>query len=148
MWTSRADKGFTLVEVMVSLGIFALLFSGALAVMLGERKLEHRNRETIEKTAFLEALRGAMADDTSYDELLELKNKGRLYIAEGAMDMDNLRETGPSVMFSDQEPAEGCFISMHVAEGPVLEAELRLHLRTGGRTELVKTVFYKGSCRR
>jgi len=80
MLTSKADRGFTLIEVMVSLGIFALIFSGALAVKLGEARLANWNKATRENITFLEAVRGTMADSMTYNEILELKNTGRVYI--------------------------------------------------------------------
>jgi prepilin-type N-terminal cleavage/methylation domain-containing protein len=148
MPTSRAKRGFTLVEVLLSLGVFAVLFSGALAVMVGEKKLERWNRETGRNTAFLEALREVMAEEVSYDELLELERTGRVYVAGEDMDLDMLLSEGSSGMFSNSEPETGSFITLHVTGGAVLEAELKLHQQVGGREELVSTKFYKGSFRR
>lgn len=148
MWTSRVDRGFTLVEVVVSLGVFAILFSGALSVMLAEKKLEGWNRETGKNTAFLEALEGVMASSMSYGDILELKSSGRIFVGKEDMDMDKLQAGEVFNLFSEKEPESGSFITLLVAEGPVLEAELRLHQRIHGRTELSSTKFYKASCRR
>jgi len=62
--------------------------------------------------------------------------------------MDKLRAGEVFALFSENEPESGSYITLHVTEAPVLEAELRLHQRIHGRTELASTKFYKGSCRR
>ena len=139
MLTSKADRGFTLIEVMVSLGIFALIFSGALAVKLGEARLANLNKATRENITFLEAVRGTMADSMTYNEILELKNTGRVYICVEDVGIYNFTVAKPD--------AVSC-ISLHIVEGPVLEVEMRLHQSIAGKVEEFYSKFYKGKYKR
>lgn len=148
MCISKADKGFTLIEVMVSLGIFAMLFSGALAVMLSEASLAAWNRLTRDNIVFTEAVAWVMADGMTYSEVLELRDTGRIYIIGEDMEMDFLKERGAYDLFTGTEPAAGCHISLFITEGTVLEVEVRLHQTIRGKADLYSTKFWKGSYKR
>jgi prepilin-type N-terminal cleavage/methylation domain-containing protein len=139
MSTSKADRGFTLIEVIVSLGIFALIFSGALAVKLSEAKLANWNKATRESLTFLEAVRGTMAYSMTYNEILELKNTGRVYICVENVGIYDFTAVKPD--------AVSC-ISLHIIEGPVLEVEMRLHQSVAGKVEVFYSKFYKGNYKR
>jgi prepilin-type N-terminal cleavage/methylation domain-containing protein len=148
MSISKADKGFTLIEVMVSLGIFAMLFSGALAVMLSQTSLAAWNRSTRDNLAFAEAVAGVMADGMTYSEVLELRDTGRIYIRGEDMEMDFIKERGAYGLFTRTEPAAGSRISLHITEGPVLEVEVRLHQIIRGKADVYSSRFWKGSYKR
>lgn len=148
MSISKADRGFTLIEVMVSLGIFAMLFSCSLAVMLSETSLAAWNRSTRDNLAFAEALSGVMADSMTYGEVLELMDTGRIYIRGEDMEMDFIKERGAYALFTEAEPAAGSHISLHITDGPVLEVELRLHQITRGKADVYRSKFWKGSYKR
>jgi len=148
MSISKAKNGFTLIEVMVSLGIFALLFSGALAVMISETRLANWNRSTRDNIAFLGALKAVMEDEMTYSEVLELRNTGRIYIGGDDMEMELIKERGADALFTGTEPANGSYISLNITEGQVLEVEVRLNQTVCGRSEVFRSTFWKGSCRR
>jgi prepilin-type N-terminal cleavage/methylation domain-containing protein len=139
MLTSRADRGFTLIEVMVSLGIFALIFSGALTVKLSEAKLASWNIATRNNMVFLEAVRGTMVDSMTYIDILDIKNTGRVYIC--------VEDVG-TYNFTAAKPDKVSYISLHIIEGPVLEVEMRLHQSAAGKVEVFYSKFYKGNYKR
>jgi prepilin-type N-terminal cleavage/methylation domain-containing protein len=148
MYISKADKGFTLIEVMVSLGIFAMLFSGAVAVMLSETSLAAWNRSIRYNLAFTEAVSGVMADGMTYSEVLKLRDTGRIYIRGEDMEMDFIKEREAYDLFTGTEPAAGSYISLNITEGPVLEVEVRLHQIVRGKADVYSSKFWKGSYKR
>ena len=139
MLTLKAEEGFTLIEVVVSLGIFALIFSGALAVKLSEARLASWNSAARDNLTFLEAVRGTMADSMTYSDILDLKNTGRIYILVEDLEIYN---------FTAAKPDKVSYISMHVIEGPVLEVEMRLHQYAVGKVEVFYSKFFKGKYKR
>jgi prepilin-type N-terminal cleavage/methylation domain-containing protein len=139
MLISKAERGFTLIEVVVSLGIFALIFSGALAVKLSEERLANWNSTTRDNLTYLEAVRGIMVDSMTYSDILDLKNTGRVYICVEDLGIYN---------FTAARPERVSYISMRIIEGPVIEVEMELHQYAFGKEEFFDSKFFKGKYKR
>ncbi len=137
-------KGFTLVEVMVSLSIFTLLSFFSFSMMFSSLRLAQSNERQSENLAALEALKCIMTYNFSYEEVMELKNDNRIYLDLQDFPYEYFKDQRLKEAFSSQMPDSGEYISLDIKEGSVLVVNLSMHYKFNNREEICKTEFYKG----
>ncbi|MHC1721125.1 MAG: type II secretion system protein [Clostridiaceae bacterium] len=148
MLNSKADKGFTIIEVIISLCIFAMIFSGALLIMKSTVKLKAWNEATKTNLDCLEGLKGIMENSMSYNDIIDLCRSGRIYIAEENLNLDTMKAEEIESIFTELKPEEGSYITIYASEGNVLTVEIDLYQKAGSMENEFITKFYKGSYRR
>jgi len=148
MWNLKTSKGFALIEVMISLSLFAMLFSAALSIMISELKLEKCNSESCKSLAYLEGLKEVGANNFSYDDVLYLKNQNKLYVSSGKMEYDLLEGSEVKAIFTDLKPNSYPYIAINIKGESVLTVTMELHSLICNREDVFSTCFYKGMYKR
>jgi len=148
MLNSKAKKGFTLIEVIISLCIFTLIFSGALYIMKNAVNLNEWNKTAKNGLDCLEGLKGIMISSMNYDDILDLCSSGRIYVAEENLNLDRIKAEDTKSIFTASKPEEGSYITINDSGGNVLTVEMDLYQKAGSLENEFSTKFYKGSYRR
>lgn len=148
MLNSKAKQGFTLIEVVISLFIFTLVFMGALEIMKNSIELKEWNRTSKNNLDCLEGLKGIMISSMSNSDITGLLCSGRIYVAEENLDMDTIKGEDVKSIFTASKPEEGDYITVNILEGDVLTVEMELYQKTGRSENVFSAKFYKGSYRR
>lgn len=144
MWISKTKKGFTILEVILSLSIFAMMSSFALSLMIDSKKLEKNYIQLNTNISFLEGIKSVMASSFSYNDILTLKSENRLYISSENMDYESLKDNRTKSIFTRYEPEHFPYIYVSIEGDKVIKATL--NLKTGD--ESYKAEVYKGRYKR
>ncbi|MGE5627473.1 MAG: type II secretion system protein [Solirubrobacterales bacterium] len=144
MWISKTNKGFTILEVILSLSIFAMMSSFALALMINSKKLENQYNNLNKNLSYLEGIKTIMVSSYSYNDILTLKNDNRVYISNENMDYELLKDNRSKSIFTSVEPKHVPYIYLNFEGDKVIKATLILKTEN----ELYKTELFKGSYKR
>lgn len=148
MWNLRTENGFTLIEVLISLSLFAMLFCGALTIKLSELKLERSNNYYGGSFAYFEGLKGVASKNLSYNDISYLRNSSKIYVSKDNMDYELLKGDEVSSIFTEIKPEEYPYIAFDIQGEEVLNVTMVLHSRIYDKEEVFTTRFYKGRYKR
>jgi len=148
MLNSKAKQGFTLIEVLISLFIFTLVFIGALDIMKNSVELKEWNKTTKNNLDCLEGLKEIMMGSMSHSDITGLLSSGKIYVVEENLHLDAIKGADIKSIFTASKPEEGDYITVNISEGKVLMVEIDLYQKTGRVENGFSTKFYKGSYRR
>lgn len=144
MLISKNKRGFTLVEVLVSLGIFAMVLLSAVSLMATSNKLEKRYNRLQKEITYLEGLKGVMEGNFSHSEISNLKNENKIYITKENMDYEYLKDERIKSAFTSSEPDKMPYISIQVEGDRVLKVVINLNTWGDKEKQIYQGVFYKG----
>ena len=147
MLNSKTNKGFTLIEILISLSLFTMLFSFALSMELSKLKLERYNNDLRLSLSYLEGLRGVAANNLSYMDILNLKNSNKIYVGKDNMNFELLKEYS-SLIFTYEKPGGYPYIILDISGEEVLNVTMELHSFHYGKEEIITTRLYKGRYKR
>lgn len=140
-----SNKGFTLIEVMVSLSIFSMLFLFALTIQIDNAKIKGYNNKLNENINFYEALKNDLIGNISFSKLKVYTGK-TIYLDKEEMNLKFLKDNYDKIIDSFSEEAKTTdFIELQVIDSaPVLKLELRMQINYNADTENMDFEFYKG----
>jgi prepilin-type N-terminal cleavage/methylation domain-containing protein len=139
-------KAFTLVEVMVSLSIFSLLFLFALSMEMTNIKIKKYNEDTRINLNFYEALKNNLMNNSSYNSLKAYSGK-TVYLEKEKMNLSFLKDNYYKIsdFFSALKPEVKPYIEIQVIDSsPVLKLILKMYLTLNGNEENIDYEFYRG----
>lgn len=139
-------KAFTLVEVMVSLSIFSLLFLFALSMEMTNIKMKKYNEDMRINLNFYDALKNDLMNNSLYTSLKAYSGK-TVYLEKEKMNLTFLKENYNKISdcFSIPLPDVKPYIELQVIDSsPVLKLILKMHLAMNDNEENIDYEFYKG----
>lgn len=148
MLNLKIKKGFTLIEVLLSMSLFAMLFSAALSIKLSELKVEKWNSECNKNLAYLEGLKVVMANNFSYSDVLSLKNGNKIYINKDNMKYDLLEVSDVKSVFTDVKPISNPYIVLNIQGENVLDVTIEFYSLVNNKEDVYFAKFYKGMYKR
>lgn len=148
MLNLKNKEGFTLVEIMVSLCIFSLIFTGVMDIMIASVKLEKWNKSTRNNLTCFKALKGIMESTMNYDDIVWIADNGRVYVTQENLDFNKIKSNDIKKIFSMSKPEKGSFISIEIEGDDVLTVKMVLYQACGREHDEFSTKFYKGNYKR
>lgn len=145
MLKSKTKKGFTLIEVMVGIAIFSILFSATMTLQLGYMRLKLHNEKMNNYRFYIETVRNRMLYDISYNKICELRNSSKIYINKNHINLESLRNEDIMSIFDPSVESEKLYIKADIEGGEVLKIELKLNTLVLGKMEAITCEFYKGA---
>lgn len=148
MLISNSKKGFTLIEVLCSVTLFAVLFMIVLTMQINVLKVQRYTKQVNSYSLFMEELKNTMIYNSTYDEIEKLNLEHRYYIPEENIDIDKLREQGVINMFVETKPLKEPYLEIKIENDKVLRVNLKLYVNVINSTKVMESEFYKGKYKR
>lgn len=148
MLKSKTKKGFTLIEVLCSLCIFYIMFTAALTTQCSSINIRKNNIDLKNYCLFFEALRDNMEYNALYDEILQLKSDGKFYVSSEKIDIDTIKNSNLTTMFSNTIPATEPYVKVSISEGDILKVNISLFYKLFNTEQNLQCIFYKGKYKR
>jgi len=148
MFRSNKKKGITLIEVICSITLFAILFMITLTMELQVLKVQRYNKQTNKYALFMEEIKNIMIYNATYDELKRLKSENRYYISTENIDFDKLIEKDVMNMFIETKPLKEPYLEVGVEDGKVLKVNFKLYAKVINNIIVMECEFYKGKYKR
>jgi len=148
MWNLKTNKEFILIEILISISLFAMLFSFALSLELNELKLGRYNNDFRSSVSFLEGLRGVTVNNLSYNDILYIKNSNKIYVNKANMNYELLKGDIINSIFDEEKPGKYPYISLDIRGEDVLNITMELHSLKDNKEEVLSTRLYKGRYKR
>jgi len=145
MLVSLKNKGFTLVEVLCSLGVFSIIFVCMMSFDVTALNMKKDISSTKNNIAIMEALKNNIIYSMTFEELKLLQTNSKFYVNSENMSVDRIRLLGSGV-FADQYHAGSLYIKLTFSTLELNVYKLNLSLYSGkvsGTSEL-QCDFYKG----
>lgn len=151
MWKSNSKKGYTLIEIVCSLTILAILLLAAMITELYYFSLKRYNQNLLQCTCYLEALKSNLRDQYSYADINSLQAARNYYVPKENINMDELKETNFISDLLVQPPLEVevlekpyVEIRKEIGEGRCINIKLTAYIQNKSGTETLKIEFLKG----
>ncbi|MGK0466252.1 type IV pilus modification PilV family protein [Clostridium sp.] len=142
----RSDKGFTLVEVICSLGIFSILFISVMSYDITSSKIKNTIKDTNNNVFILETIKNNMIYAMTFQELEVLKRNDRVFINSGNMTLPKIKQSTMNV-FSEDALTEKPYVKLDFLKYELNVYTLRLALYDDNQSDIpsLQCNFYKGN---
>lgn len=91
MLISKTEKGFSMIEAILSTAMFMIILSCIVNMYAKVINIKNENKLIYQYTAFMEALKNNMEYNMTYDDLQNLYTDSKLYIYSGDINIDSLK---------------------------------------------------------
>jgi len=138
-------KGFTLVEVICSLGVFSIIFMCIISYEVASLKMKKEIKNTNNNVVIIENLKNNIIYAMSFMELSNLNLDGKIYINKKDIILDENKILAKTV-FTNQEPTSSPYIKLTFLSLDLNVYKLNLSLYSGKPNDSVELEcnFYKG----
>lgn len=138
-------KGFTLVEVICSLGVFSIIFICIMSYEVAALNMKKDVKNINNNVVIIENLKNNIIYAMTFIELTNLKNEGKIYINKKNIILDENKMIVKTV-FTNQEPALNPYIKLTFLCLDVNVYKLNLALYSGKPSNVLELecTFYKG----
>ncbi|MCB2291975.1 prepilin-type N-terminal cleavage/methylation domain-containing protein [Clostridium algoriphilum] len=145
MSKSLNKKGFTLIEVLCSLGVFSIIFICIMSFDITSLNMKKDIKTTNNNVLIMEAIKNNIIYTMTYAELEGLIKEEKIYINREYMTFDKIK-IGVMDAFSSQMPVANQYIKLSFVKDEFMVYKLTLSLFSGilnDKSEL-QCNFYKG----
>ena len=140
-------KGFTLVEVLCSLGVFSIVFICMMSFDVTALNMKKDIKTMNNNVIIIEALKNNIIYKMTYEELKQLEVDKRVYINKEYITFDKIKAGGAD-MFSNQVIAANPYIKCNFTknDSTIEVFKISLLLYAGGENGILelRCDFYKG----
>ncbi|MEK6264639.1 MAG: prepilin-type N-terminal cleavage/methylation domain-containing protein [Clostridium sp.] len=142
----RSDKGFTLVEVICSLGIFSIIFISIMSYDITSSKMKYSIKNTNDNVFIMETIKNNIIYSMTFEELEVLKRDNMVFINSGNMTILKIKQSIMSV-FSGEVLTESPYVKLEFLSYELNVYSLRLSLYDESQrsTPSLQCNFYKGN---
>lgn len=152
MFKLKKVKGFSLLEVICSISIFAIIFIYIINLELRDIKLNKYNDNTSKAIEFIEALKNNIVYKYEYEEIKDIFNAhsnedlgDKLYINKNNANIKALENINLTDIIS-KENNGSIFIEIFIGniDENVIEINLKLNMNSSIDCNCIETKIYKG----
>ena len=145
MLKSSSEKGFTLVEVLCSLGVFSIIFICMMSYQVASLNMKKDIKTINNNVLIMEALKTNIIHAMTFKQLEQLQEEKKFYINKESMTFDKIK-TDLNDVFSNQKPVENQYIELSFSgpESKVYRLTLSLIAREPNDIIKLQCNFYKG----
>ena len=98
MMKHRAERGFTLLEVIVALAITGLVLGSLFTLLGASKQLSSRSSDSLRESAELRAVVNFALLENEFNEVAPVLRSERYQIRAGELLEDPIRKTAPSIL--------------------------------------------------
>lgn len=140
-----SKKGFTLLEVLCSLGIFSIIFICMMSFDVTSLNIKKDIKAINNNVSIMEALKNNIIYSMTFEGLEELQVTNRIFVNKENMNLDKI-QIGVMDVFSDKANAEDSYIQLSFLKCEFKVYTLRLTLHDGKPEDSIELQcnFYKG----
>ena len=140
-----SKKGFTLVELICSLGIFSIIFISMISYGVASLNMKKRIKIINDNVFIMEGLKNNIIYRMSFEELEQLKNDNRIFVNKENLTFNKIQTTLLDV-FSDTPWKENEYLELRFLkyEFKVYTLGLFLHSESRYGAAELQCYFYKG----
>jgi len=145
MSKSISKKGFTLLEVLCSLGIFSIVFICIMSFDVTSHNIKKDIKTLTNNVSIMETLKNNIIYSMPFEGLEQLQINNRFYVNKENMNMDKI-QSGVMDVFSDKSNSVGEYIQLSFLKCEFKVYSLRLSLHDGSPDDNIQLYcnFYKG----
>ena len=145
MLKSISKRGYTLVEVLCSLGVFSIIFICMISYEVTSLNMKKSIKDMNYNVLIMETVKNNIIYSMTYEELEELKKDNRIFINKENMTLNKIQRTVKDV-FSKQVYAENPYIELSFlkCEFKVYSLRISLHEGNENHNRELQCNFYKG----
>lgn len=137
-------KGFTIIEVMCSIGVFSILFLSAMSIYLSTIKMRVYNDEMAKNTAYLENVKNEIISNISCDEIKDLSEAGKVFLNSENFNQNVLSNSNISELFSNENKLEMPYIQISAEDGELQYIKIKMYTKILDKVRILNCEFYKG----
>lgn len=143
----KIKSGFTIIEVIMAMAIFTIIFSLVISLKLCTLKMEAFDEEEYKLDKIAENIKEEILCNTSNEQLEELIQSGRIYLLDENMKEDNLKNNDIVSLFQSTLEKKHSYIVLDISDkNEIMEKiSLTMYAQVQGKNEVITTVFYKGN---
>jgi len=140
-----SKKGFTLVEVLCSLGIFSIIFLCMMSYEIASLNMKKNIKTINDNVLIMETLKNNILYSMTFEELEQLIANKKIYINKENMTFDKIKIAVIDV-FSEQASGEKPYIKLSYIKDELKVYRLGLSLYTAKSKDILELQcnFYKG----
>ncbi|MBU3180138.1 type IV pilus modification PilV family protein [Clostridium psychrophilum] len=140
-----SKKGFTLIEVLCSLGVFSIIFTCMMSYELASINMKKDVKILNNNVLIMETLKNNIIYSMTYEELSKLQNDNKLFINSENITFDRIR-TPVVDLFSNTMTINKSYIKLSFIKSELKVYSLNLSLYTGipNSALVLQCNFYKG----
>jgi prepilin-type N-terminal cleavage/methylation domain-containing protein len=143
----KKEKGFTLIEVLCSMAIFAILFSLALQIQLDSRNIKRYNHKLKSYTYEFSYIKNSIIYNLSYNDVIKLWDENKRYVNLTDDFIDKSVPKSAKELFLDRNSTKN-YIEIEVEKGEILKIYLKMNVNVYGIMKSKECEFYKGNFQR
>lgn len=140
-----SKKGFTLVEILCSLGVFSIIFVSMMSYEVTYLNVKRKTSIINDNIFIMEAIKNNIIYNMTFEEIEQLQSENRIFINKENMTF-NKCNTALMNAFSEQADAEKPYIKLSFLKCEFKVYSLRLSLQAGKPNDVLELQcnFYKG----
>lgn len=145
MSKSINNKGFTLVEVLCSLGIFSIIFICMMSFDVTSLNIKNDIKNINNNAMIMETLKNNIIYSMTFEGVEQLKSSNRVFVNKENMTLSKI-QMGITGIFSDKATTLDNYIQLSFLKCEFKVYTLRLSLHRGGQEDAIDLYcnFYKG----
>ncbi len=145
MLKSTSEKGFTIIEIVISLGIFSIIFICLMSFDVTSLKIKKDIKSINNNVIIMESLKNNIIYSMTFEELEQLQKNSRFFVNKENMNLSKI-QNGVMNVFSDNEILTDSYIELSFIKCEFKVYTLRLNLHTINQKDTMELQcnFYKG----
>ncbi len=145
MLKSSSKKGFTLVEVLCSLGIFSIIFICMMTYGVTYLNVRNNVKNMNNNILIMESLKNNIMHAMTFEQLEQLQKENKVFVNQENMTLDKI-EISLMDVFSHEKPIDNSYIELNFlkCEYKVYNLRLSLHVKNPKDNIELQCNFYKG----
>ncbi|MBX4265246.1 type II secretion system protein [Clostridium estertheticum] len=145
MSKSLSKKGFTLVEVLCSLGVFSIIFICMMSFDKASINMRKDIKNINNEVLIMEAIKNNIINSMTFKELQQLETSKNFFVNKENMNFDKIK-TNVVQVFSDHTSTQNPYIELSLIKDELNVYKLNLLLHSGktNKKEELQCNFYKG----
>ncbi|AYD40610.1 type II secretion system protein [Clostridium fermenticellae] len=144
MLSLKNNKGFTLIEVMLSISLFSILFISALSVQTASYRIQKYCKKMYTYSIFEEYVKNNLLYNCTYDEIQQLRSQTRIYMEYYNINSENIDRLKFTKMFVNNIPGQKTYIKLDISGDKILKINIGLYSEGINKRKIMECEIYKG----
>lgn len=144
MWILKKSKGYSLLEVMCSVGIFTMIITAMVPVVNYTFKIKNIEREVTQYSNLLHCIKNEMISNLDNEDLEHISSERKEYITSDKLQVDSLRENPLKDILVREAPDKKPYGEIIVENEDVYKIKIIIHYQSYNEEKEVVCEFVKG----
>lgn len=136
-------SGFTIIEVMCALSIFALIFMTTIGIRFSTIKMKAYNDKMEKYIGNINEVKSEILSNSSDEEINSMLNLGEVYISKDNIDTESIRHKKITEIITTSLPYEKPYMKISLSKDNLITVNLELYIDILGKEESLVCKFYQ-----